>query len=232
MIIIGLTGGIACGKSTVSNVIVEENIPLLDCDLIAREVVEPGTSARKQLVKVFSKDVPDLELPDGSLNRKALGKLVFEDAEKRKALQSITGKAIFTRLLKSMLYHWLIGTPVLVIDAPTLYETKFLIRFCSEIIVVALDADKQLERLMERDGSSREDALNRIRSQMPLEEKVKMASVVIRNDGSKEEAVEKARSEARRLQKKAWGPSILFSGPGMMVCGAALAATFQHFGRA
>jgi len=215
MLIIGLTGGIASGKSLVTSTLQnEEHIPVLDCDLIARQVVERGTSARKKLVEVF-KDIVDLELSDGSLNRKALGKVVFSDPEKRKLLQSITGRAIFYELLKQLFYHWLIGTPLVVIDAPTLYETKFLIRFCSEIIVVAVSKETQLERLMSRDGSSEEDATARIQAQIPIEEKVKLADIILWNEGSKEELIDEVRILAKRLKKKAYGARLLFSGPGV-----------------
>ena len=222
MIIIGLTGGIACGKSTVSAVFVQEGLPVLDCDVIAREVVEPGTSARKQIVAAFAKDVPELELPDGTLNRKALGQVVFADAEKRKVLTSITGKAIFARLARSVFYHWLIGTPVVVIDAPTLYETKSLVRYCKEVIVLAATKETQLARLMKRDGSNVTDATNRIKAQMPIEEKVKLADVVIWNEGTQEELTQRAREEATRLRKRGYEPqNMMLSGPGLIFMAAA-----------
>jgi dephospho-CoA kinase len=218
MIIIGLTGGIASGKSLLTKNLLENNIPVLDCDLIARKVVEPQTKGYLQILKTFEKDIPDLLLPNQSINRKSLGKFIFNNEEKRKLLQNITGKEIFKEILKGLAYHFLIGTPVVVIDAPTLYETKFLVKFCKEIIVIAVKPETQLERLMTRDGSTKEEAESRIQSQIPIEEKVKLADVVIWNEGTKDELIEKAQTLAKQLKKQAFGWRLFLSGPGLLCC--------------
>ncbi|KAH9257692.1 dephospho-CoA kinase [Batrachochytrium salamandrivorans] len=125
MRIVGLTGGIACGKSLVTSELLDRGIPVLDCDLIARIVVEPNTVCREQIVFAFKEDLlamgEEIELPDGSLNRKALGKLVFADEQKRQLLTKITGTGIFNYLLSRFVWHFLRGTPMLVVDAPTFH---------------------------------------------------------------------------------------------------------------
>jgi dephospho-CoA kinase len=142
-------------------------------------------------------------------------------------LQSITGKAIFAKLFRLIAWHWFIGSPIIVIDAPTLYETKHLLKFCSKVVVVAVHPKIQLERLIARDNCSETEAMNRIKSQIPIEEKAKLAEIVVWNDGSKEQIIENSHALAKTLRSEGRGLSVLFSAPGVAIVGAVLYAMFQ-----
>jgi dephospho-CoA kinase len=192
MIILGLTGGIACGKSFVSNALLAANIPVIDCDAIAKSVLEKGTPGLNMVIKTFGKDILN---QDGSLNRTELGKLVFADTEKRKKLTAITGPLIFRIILWELGKHFFFATPIVVIDAPTLFETKYLVPICFKVIVVTTTPELQLERLRKRDNSTEADALNRIKAQIPLAEKEAKADILIRNDNG----FDKLEQECKRL---------------------------------
>mmetsp|Transcript_19472 Transcript_19472/g.31729 ORF Transcript_19472/g.31729 Transcript_19472/m.31729 type:complete len:137 (+) Transcript_19472:71-481(+) len=117
MRVLGLTGGISCGKSTVVKVIERSGVPVIDCDKIARQIVQPGSSGLNAIVKEFGKDVLQA---DGSLDRKGLGKIIFNDKEQRRKLNKITIPRITQTIIWSLFSHFIVGTPLVVIDAPTL----------------------------------------------------------------------------------------------------------------
>lgn len=180
---IGLTGGIACGKSTVAEMLEKRGAIIIDADVIAREVVGPGKPALKQLVQHFGSEVL---LPDGTLNRKKLGSIVFSDENKRKELNSILHPAIRAEMFSRM-EHYEHAQPdkLVVVDVPLLYESGLSPMF-EKVMVVYVPSEVQLERLMNRDGLNRLEAENRIRAQMPIEEKKRLADIVIDNSGSQE----------------------------------------------
>ena len=120
MKVIGLTGSIATGKSTVSKQLSEKNIPIVDADLIAREVVKPGQPALKQIAKTFGSEVL---LPDGSLNREKLGSIVFKEPESRKKLNKITHPYIRLEMLRQLLWVFLMGNRIVIMDTPLLLES-------------------------------------------------------------------------------------------------------------
>lgn len=181
---IGLTGGIACGKSTVSRLLASRGAIIIDADILAREVVEPGTPGLLEVVRAFG---PDILHGDGSLNRKELGRLVFEDAGKRKRLEELLHPEIIKLLQERMTEAERLQPDKLVVgDVPLLYEAQMEDLF-QEVMVVAADRDAQLERLMMRSGLSREEAEQRINAQMPLEWKKEWADTVIDNSGTPEE---------------------------------------------
>lgn len=188
MLILGLTGGIATGKSTVSKRLASaHNLPIVDADLIARQVVEPGTPAYAQIVAHFSAQVPDLVLPSGALNRPALGRAVFGNEPNRLFLNGVVHPAVRREMLRQVVVAFLRGCDVVVLDVPLLFESN-LARFCSTTVVVACDEDLELQRLLDRDAHlTEEDARKRIASQMPLDEKRKRAQHVIENSGTLEE---------------------------------------------
>lgn len=177
---IGLTGGIACGKTTVATSLVRRGALLIDADLVAREVVEPGSPILKQVTLHFGQGILN---PDGSLNRKALGERIFRDEASRKLLESILHPAI-RLLIEERMDHFETEYPdkLVVIDVPLLYETGYEDMF-SEVMVVYVPESVQLERLMNRDKLTEEQALSRIRAQMPIEEKKKRADILIDNQG-------------------------------------------------
>lgn len=183
MITIGLTGGIASGKSTVSKMIQERHIPLIDADIIAREVVEPGEKAYHQIVETFGKDVL---FEDGSLNRKKLGNIIFQDEAKRKALNGIVHPQVRKRMKEKIDTHKISGAKAIVLDIPLLFESR-LTDWVDKILLVFVDPDIQVQRLINRDGITKSDALDRIGSQLSLEEKRRDSDAVINNNGQVKE---------------------------------------------
>jgi dephospho-CoA kinase len=129
---VGLSGGIASGKTTVSRLLQDAGIPLVDLDVLARQAVEPGTSALAAIASFFG---PDVLHPDGTLNREALGSIVFHDEAKRKKLNGIVHPAVRRLMAKEVVRHWLTGQPLCVVDAPLLIEAG-LWRYCGRIVLV------------------------------------------------------------------------------------------------
>lgn len=182
MLIVGLTGGIACGKSTVSRRLQEKHkIPIIDADQIARDIVEPGRDAYKKIVTYFGGKVSNLTLVDGHLNRRALGKWVFEHPEDLKKLNSITHPAVRYAIFKQMLWYYICGYRMCVLDVPLLYEAG-LDKFCGLTVTVVSEQHQQVERILIRNpGMTKEDALNRIKAQMTTEERIERADYVLEN---------------------------------------------------
>ncbi|EJV84746.1 MULTISPECIES: dephospho-CoA kinase [Bacillus] len=179
-VVIGLTGGIASGKSTVSEMFRELSIPVIDADVIAREVVEQGKPAYNKIVEVFGAEVLQ---QDGELDRPRLGSIVFYNEEKRLQLNKIVHPAVREEMNRQKEMYIKEGVQAVVLDIPLLFESK-LTSLVDRILVVAVKPHTQLERLMKRNNFSEEEATARIQSQMPLEEKVKNADEVINNDGT------------------------------------------------
>lgn len=181
-LIIGLTGSIGTGKSTIANHMKALHIPIVDADVVAREIVEPGKKAYNDIVETFGKEVL---YEDGTINRPALGKIVFSDEAKRKALNAITHPEIRKEIIRQREAYVAQEVPCVVLDIPLLYESN-LIDYVDKVIVVSVSEQTQMKRVMERDGSTKEAALQRIQSQIPVKEKEKMADAVIDNNGTKE----------------------------------------------
>ena len=176
MLRVGLTGSIGVGKSFVTSVFVELGCRVLDADQTAREVVMPGTPGLKALVEVFGKDIL---ATDGSLDRKRLGALIFADESQRQRLNHILHPFIIARQ-DEILNGWEAEDPdgIGIVDAALMIESGGYKRF-DKLIVVHCRPEVQLERLMLRDKLSREEALRRINSQMPQEEKQRFADYLI-----------------------------------------------------
>ena len=187
-LLVGLTGGIATGKSTVSEMFRRLGGVIIDADLLAREVVEPGEPALAEIVAEFG---PGVVGPDGRLDRKALGAIVFADPERRRRLETFTHPRIRERFAARLEALGAEGFRGLVFfDAAVLIESGNY-RNMDRLVVVVTDEATQIERLMARDGIGRDEALRKIRSQMPLAEKAKLADHVIDNSG------DRAATEAR-----------------------------------
>lgn len=181
--IVGLTGGIASGKSTISAMIQSLDVPVVDADLIARQVVMPGEQAYEEIIEAFGGGVLAEDL---SLDRKKLGAIIFNDEDKRKTLNSIVHPAVRKRMLDQK-DELLKNYKDVVLDIPLLFESK-LTHMVDQTLLVYVDADTQLDRLMKRDQSTLEDAQSRIGSQIPLQEKKQWADQVIDNNGTVEES--------------------------------------------
>ncbi|AYC29823.1 dephospho-CoA kinase [Paenisporosarcina cavernae] len=180
--IIGLTGSIASGKSTISSMLREKGYPIIDADQVARDVVAIGTPTLGKIAVIFGEQVL---LEDGSLNRDKLGSIIFNHPAERKKLNDIMHPAIRQEMLRQQKEHEESGHETIVMDIPLLFESK-LQHFVDKILVVSVTEEIQLERLMKRNNLSLEDANMRIASQLPISEKVKLADAVIYNNDSLE----------------------------------------------
>ena len=180
--IIGLTGSIASGKSTVAKMLQELGLQIVDADIVARDVVEPGTETLGKIVDVFGEDIL---LENGGLNRAKLGEIIFHNPAKRKELNDIIHPAIRKEMLRQR-DAWLEkGEKDIVMDIPLLFESG-LQHFVEKILVVSVTEENQLARLMERNHLSEEEAKTRITSQLPISVKEKGADAVIYNNGNLE----------------------------------------------
>ena len=189
MKMIGLTGGIATGKSIVASVFREMGAIILDADVIARVVVLPHQPAWKDIVEFFG---PEVVNEDQSLNRAKIGEIVYNNPDSLKELNSITHPRIM-QYYKDELHRIKIEQPdaIVVLEVPLLYETN-MDRLCQQVVVVYVDHETQIKRLMKRDNISYADAIKRVEAQMPMDEKVRRADFVIDNRSSMEETKEKA----------------------------------------
>lgn len=178
---IGLTGGIATGKSTVSSMLIRKGALLVDADVIAREVMLPGHPVLAEVAAYFGQDVIQA---NGQLDRKKLGEIVFNDDKKRLALNGITHPAIRHEIRKQMAdYEAAYPDRLVVVDIPLLYESELQSLF-EKVMVVYVPREKQLRRLMDRDEITEERAEARLNSQMDIEQKKNIADYVIDNSGT------------------------------------------------
>jgi dephospho-CoA kinase len=198
MLRVGLTGSIAVGKSFVARVLAELGCHVIDADQTAREVVEPGSPGLRALTERFGAETL---LSDGTLNREQLGALVFADEEKRQVLNSILHPYIIAK--QDELLRALEGKDpngVAVADAALMIESGGYRRF-DKLIVVHCDPEEELRRLMARDHLSRDEAEARIRSQMPQEEKMKLADYLIDTSAGFDAARERTEKVYRELRE-------------------------------
>ena len=190
-LLVGLTGSIATGKSTVSAMFAHQGARVIDADLLSREVVIPGQPAYARILEEFGSH---LVLEDGSLDRKALGAIVFADPARRKRLEEITHPAVGARQQRILSVLDEEGFEGIVLwDAALLFETGGVSKM-DKVVVVFADPDTERRRLMARDGLSEADARARIASQMPIAEKAKSADHVIDNSGTREETERQVRA--------------------------------------
>lgn len=175
--ILGLTGGIASGKSTVSHYFKQKEIPVVDADKIAREVVAIGTPGLNAIVKAFG---PDILLNDQTLDRKKLGTIVFNDDKKRRLLDELLAEYIHQAILLEILNLKKQKQTLIVLDIPLLYEAKYD-QLVDSIMVVWVDRQTQISRLRQRDKLTLKEAEKRIMSQWSLDKKAKKADFIIDN---------------------------------------------------
>ncbi|MBD3108348.1 dephospho-CoA kinase [Bacillus sp. AGMB 02131] len=194
--IIGLTGGIASGKSTISKMIEQLGFTVLDADIASRKVIEPGEEAYTKVKEAFGEHIFN---EDGTLNRAELGNVIFNNEEKRLLLNSIMHPAVRKWMNDRQEEAFKRGEKVVFQDIPLLFEGNMQKSF-DHTILVYVEADVQLQRLMERNNFSKEEALARIRSQMPLSEKLALADEVINNNGTEEESKQQLLNILKKLE--------------------------------
>lgn len=188
-LVIGLTGSIATGKSTISNLFKDWGFPVVDADQIARDVVEPGKVAYENIVAYFGHSILNDDL---TIDRKQLGAIVFNDEKEREKLNGFIHPEIRKEMLKQRDHYVQQGVSAVILDIPLLFESK-LFSYVEKVLVVYVEPEIQLERLMKRDGSSEEEALKRIHSQIPITEKREKADAVVNNSGTIEESEQQLR---------------------------------------
>jgi len=200
MVIAGLTGGIATGKSTVSRFLQELGAHIVDADRISRDVVCCGQPAWEEIKKQFGEEIL---LKNGEIDREKLGRIVFSDEGKRTALERIIHPEV-SRVMEEEVRDITSKDPiaVVVLDVPLLIEIG-MDKGLNQVIVVYCPEEIQLKRLMERDRISREDALARVRAQMPIEEKKLHATILIDNSAGMDETRKQVEQAYKKLRKKA-----------------------------
>lgn len=191
--LIGLTGGIGSGKSTVSKYLSEHGCTIVDADQIARLVVEPGSEALEEIKKVFG---AKFLTPDGRLDRKKLGRLVFANKKMLAKLEAILNSKINGEIWRQIQEA---DTDIVVLDAATLIEAGYD-ENVERLWIVDADDEVRIERVMERDGMSREDVINRMNNQMSREKRLDRECTVIDNSGTVEETYENVRKELEKLR--------------------------------
>lgn len=185
MKLIVLTGGIACGKTTVATILKDKyHIPIVDSDEITHKVQEPGGSAYAPIVKYFGESILN---EDKTINRKALGDIIFQDKEKRHVLNKIVHPEVFKSLGFQTAMYYFSREPFVILDIPLFFEIKMPKFLFNDIITVAANPEIQLERLMKRNSFTEEEARHRIGSQMPIADKCKQSTIVIQNDSDRED---------------------------------------------
>lgn len=177
---LGLTGGIASGKSTADDFFKKKNIPIIDSDLIAHKIMEVGQAGYQAVVDYFgSKILTDNQ----TINRRKLGEIVFNDQAKLKKLNSLTHPLVHQEIKRQMEQYRLNQEKLVVIDVPLLFESGFE-SLCDGVLVISISPELQLKRLMKRNNFTEKEALSRINNQMPLSEKEKRATYVVANTGT------------------------------------------------
>jgi dephospho-CoA kinase len=194
-VIFGLTGGIACGKSTVAAFMTTEGVAVVDADRVAREVVRPGTEGLRRIAEVFGAGVL---ARDGTLDRKALGERVFADGEARALLNGITHPLIRAASMQRAAELAATGYDLIAYEAALLIEAGNVFR---PLVVVIADDAVQVERLMLRDGISVEQARARVAAQMPVREKAAMADHVIDTTGTLEQVRARTAEVVRAIEQ-------------------------------
>ncbi|KAL8567950.1 hypothetical protein ACOMHN_029125 [Nucella lapillus] len=183
MFLVGLTGGLASGKTTALTMFKALGAAVIDTEQIARDVMKPGRGAWKKIREEFGETVFG---SDGQLDREALCRLTFADASKLEQLNAITRPEIHTMMVFRLFLCFIKGYQFVVVDIPLLFETNAMFSFFTYVVVVSCSLDQQLQRLMRRSALSQEEAEKRIHTQMPLVEKCRRATFVIDNSGTTE----------------------------------------------
>jgi dephospho-CoA kinase len=183
---VAVTGGAGSGKTSVCNRLKELGVKVISADEMAREAVAPGSTAFKKIVHYFGNTIL---LSDGTLNRKKLRRMITDDSDARLAMERFIHHEIAKLILKNVVFAEKEGSRMVVIEVPLLFELDMKEKF-DWVVVVSADKELRVKRLMERDQTSRDEAMHLIDVQMPEKEKINRADYVVRNEGSMEKLVE------------------------------------------
>lgn len=194
-VVLGVTGGIGSGKSTVSRILEELGAFVIDADVISKEVVMPGQKALAELTEAFGEDILD---NCGQLKRKRLAEIVFNDKGKLRIINGIVHKFVAERIKDSVKEQLSKKTGVIVIDAPIPIKTGFL-DLCDRVWTVSASQELRIKRVMERSGMTHEEALSRINSQIPEAEYINIADTVIINNSDFSYLKEEVKNQLTRL---------------------------------
>ncbi|GAX84209.1 hypothetical protein CEUSTIGMA_g11632.t1 [Chlamydomonas eustigma] len=203
MRIIGLTGGIACGKSSVSHLLSNMGAYVIDCDKIAHEACAKGSWGYNRIVQAFGREVLG---SNGDIDREALSCLIFQNVSARRKLNTATHLPIALELIRQIICSWLSFRFLVVVDMPLLFETGAH-KWMNMTILVCCKQEIQVERLMNRDKMSQTEALNRISSQLDQGRKMELANMILDNNGSKSDLEEKVKVLVTQISRNttAWG---------------------------
>ncbi len=199
MYLIGLTGNIATGKSSMMTMLSELGAEVVDADRLSHEVIQPGESGYLKVIEAFGNDMVQ---SDGSIDRRLLGEIVFRDGDRLRVLEQIVHPLVAERIAERLQNA---TKPIVVLEAIKLYEAG-LAALCNEVWVVTSPKELQLARLRETRGMTRAAAKTRIDAQPPQQEKVKRANVVIKNTGTLDDLRQKVEAEWARVQQKQPAP--------------------------
>lgn len=197
-LVVGLTGQTGAGKSTVSRLLAAGGIPVVDCDILAREAVLPGSVCLAQLAEAFGKEI----LQDGSLDRAKTAKIAFSDPQKLKTLNRITHQAILVLLEQRLQELREKGERLTAVDAPTLFESG-ADRFCGVVVSVIAPKELRRRRILDRDGLTPDEAQRRMGAQQPDDFYTSRSDFVLVNDGTQKDLAEKTGRLIQILQEKA-----------------------------
>ena len=186
-IVLGLTGGIATGKSTADHFFKQKGIPIIDADQITHDLYQVGKSAWKKIKDQFGREYLN---SDQTINRKKLGQLVFNDQNELELLNKITHPLVHEEIDRQIKQEISKKSRLVILDIPLLFESHAE-KMCDQVLVITLPEDMQITRLMERNNLTKEQAIARIHSQMPLSEKEAKATYVISNSGTVNDLYEK-----------------------------------------
>ena len=196
MKLVGLTGGIASGKSTVAAILRRLGAAIINADELSREVVQPEQGAWEEIIKTFG---PDILQEDKTLDRRKLRKIVFDNPEARKKLEAIIHPRVRALAERKISELAAAGSSVIVYEVPLLFEAQIHL-WLRPVILVACDLETQKKRLLERDHLTELEAQQHLDAQMSLEEKRKLADYVIENDGTPEELEQDVRAVLQKIQ--------------------------------
>lgn len=196
--VLGLTGGIASGKSLVTSIFLKEKIPVVDGDLVSRKIVKKNSPALKEIVAYFGEDILQA---DGTLNRKILGKRVFAKKELLQKLNDIMDPYLRNAFLKEINGAKEKNIPLIVLDIPLLYEENYN-QYCEQVMVVWVPENIQKNRLMKRDQLTEIEAEKRMASQLSLNEKKRLGDIIIDNSATKRKTEEQVLKWLKNFQEK------------------------------